>query len=843
MRSIEDNISSLIQTQFPAFYQEDGSNLVEFVKAYYTFLEETGQTNFYIRNLIEYRDIDKTIDDFVVHFKEKYLKYFPYELAVDDTRFLVKHIMDFYRSKGSERSYEIFFRSVYNATPTIYYPKQDVFKLSDGKWFKPVYLEVIPGATNLTSLVQKQVIGSVSQATAFVEGIITNRVAGKYVNVVYLSNVEGTFQAGEVITLVSNPLIEGFPRVLGSLSSVDVITGGENFEIGDLLNITTGSGRKGVLRVTGISTETGIVSFELVDGGFGFTNTSSVLVSQKVMDVSGNGQSFTLFETVRQPLANIDFLSANGVLANGDVVVSYYSNGVQAGNGVILSTDFNTETGANGTILISTVSGNVGNGASGVFYKNGNTIQAVVNTYVNVTATGNVMASNATSIGVVNISGTFVSSNNNYIIGDYSGYQTSIEEIGLGTGATFQIGNLANPEDVRLDSTFLSDRNTGNVALMSVRLDASNANTGSGYGFIKYPGGDKDTILLKCFEIDDYVIGTIASLVSVDGGQDYTKIPFVRVYERKTAGYNKRDLILNLTGATTNFADGEIVEQTSVKPAVVLTVNSVSGNTTSIEVGEYVYQSNGTANVATGYIYSYSIANSAGSITLVDTTGTFNTSYQVATLTTAANAVVTTVDTDTINITGKGLVKAGSNTTLMYLRRLTFFDTFGAGNTIVGIDTGATATISAVTEDTSTLNMGNNSIISANVIVANGTITSVDVYDSGFGYIDDEVVTAVKVGDGSSAISVKTQAQTQGVGQGYYKEIGSEPSGLKKLHDGYYYQDFSYDVKVSIPFDKYKDILKQVIHVAGTKLFGTYVNQTDVDVTLTANNAQITELP
>ena len=379
------------------------------------------------------------------------------------------------------------------------------------------------------------------------------------------------------------------------------------------------------------------------------------------------------------------------------------------------------------------------------------------------------MASNTTSIGVVNISGTFVSSNNNYIVGDYSSYQTSVTEIGLGTGATFQVGNLANPEDVRLDSTFLSDRNTGNVAHMDVLLDASNANTGSGYGFVKYPGGDKDAILLDCFEIDDYVIGTIASLVSVDGGQNYTKIPFVRVYERKTAGYGKRDLVLNLSGATLNFAEGEIVEQTSTKPSTVLTVNSVAGNTTSIEVGEYVYQSNGTANIATGFVYSYSIANSAGTITLVDTTGTFNTSYQVATLTTAANANISVVDTDTINITGKGLVKTGSNTSVMYLRRLSFFNTFGSGNTIVGADTGATATITAVLDDSNTYNMGNNSVISANVIVANGTITSADIYDSGFGYINDEVVTAVKTDDNTYAITVKTQAESQGVGQGYYR--------------------------------------------------------------------------
>ena len=104
MRNIEDTISFFVKNQFPSFYEEQGPSFVEFVKQYYKYLEQTGNPLFYSRNLLEYRDVDKTIDSFIVHFKEKYLKYFPYELAVEDARFLVKHIMDFYRSKGSERS-------------------------------------------------------------------------------------------------------------------------------------------------------------------------------------------------------------------------------------------------------------------------------------------------------------------------------------------------------------------------------------------------------------------------------------------------------------------------------------------------------------------------------------------------------------------------------------------------------------------------------------------------------------------------------------------------------------------------------------------------------------------
>ena len=846
MRNIEDNISVFVKGHFPAFYQEDGPNFIEFVKEYYRYLESTNNAVYYARNLVEFRDIDKTIDDFIVHFKEKYLKNFPLDLAVPDTKFLVKHIMDFYRSKGSQRSYEIFFKATYNVTPTIYYPKDDLFKLSDGTWFVPIYLELEPGAVNTNLLVNKQVIGSESQATAFVEKIIRTRVNGKYIIVVLLSDINGTFAAGEILTAVSDPVLNGYPKILGSLSSCDVITGGAGFAVGDIVKFTSGSGRSALLRVSSISTETGVVKFLLVDGGFGYTNNSSVIISTKVLDVA-NATGFTLFETVRQPLANIDFISANGTFQAGDVVEAWTYNGsgnTLAGNGIILSVNYSSNT--NGTLLIATHTGNVSSGntpALTQFFKSGNTITALTNTYTNVTATGNVIGQNTTSIGVASVNNVFVALGNNYIYGNTSGANTSVQEIGLGTGATFKIGALTHTENVRLDTTYLRANNVAdagaNVPFMSIRLDASNANTTGGYGFPKYPAGDETAVILDCLDISDQIIGTIASIVGVDGGQNYTKKPFVTVYEQKTAGADKRDWIFYVTNSTSNFSEGELIEQSGTQAVNVLTVNNFTGNA-AVEVGEFIYQSNGSSNTASGIIYSASIANGAGTITVTSPSGTWNTSLVAQTVTTHATSnVVSANTTATIAVTGKGLIKT-SNDSVLTVKRLTFFDTFGAGNTVIGTSTGATAELVAVIEDASSLNIGNNAVISANVAVANGTVTSVQVYNSGVGYLSDEVLTVVDTTSGANAFTVKTHVDTQGVGQGHYTTTRGFLDNDKYLHDGEYYQNFSYDIRTSIPLDKYSEVLKQVVHVAGTKFFGTFVDMTESNVQITTSNSQIT---
>ena len=846
MREIPDTISLFVEKQFPSFYAEDGANFVEFVKEYYKYLESTNNAVYFARNLVEFRDIDKTIDDFAIHFKEKYLKNFPLDLAVPDTKFLVKHIMDFYRSKGSQRSYEIFFKAAYNVTPTIYYPKDDLFKLSDGTWFVPQYLELEPGAVNTNELVNKQVIGSESQATAFVEKIIKTRVNGKYITVVLLSGINGVFSAGEILTAFSNPVLNGYPKILGSLSSCDVITGGAGFAVGDIVKFTGGSGRSGLLKVSAVSTETGIVRFVLEDGGFGYTTNSSVIVSTKVLDVS-NGNAFTLFEKVYQPLANIDFISANGTFQNGDIVEAWtynISGNVLAGNGIVLSVNYTTNT--DGTMLIATHTGNVSSGntpALTQFFKSGNTITALTNTYTNVTASGNVMGQNATSIGVISVNNTFTALGNNYIYGNTSGANSSVEEIGLGTGASFSVGSLTHTENVRLDNTYLRANNEAdagaNVPFMSIRLDASNANTTSGYGFPKYPAGDSTAVLLDCFDISDQVIGTIASIVGVDGGQDYTKKPFVTIYEPKTAGADKRDWIFYIANASLNFSEGELVEQSGTESINVLTVNNFTGNA-AVEVGEFIYQSNGSSNTASGIVYSASIANGAGTITVTNPTGTWNLSLVAQTLTTSTTSnVVSANTTATIAVTGKGIIKT-ANLDVLTVKRLTFFDTFGAGNTIIGTVSGATAELTAVIEDESTRNIGNNAIVSANVAVANGTVTAVGIYDSGVGYIEDEVLTVVDTTSGANAFTVKTHVQTQGIGQGYYTTTRGFLDNDKFLHDGEYYQNFSYDIRTSIPLDKYSEVLKKIVHVAGTKFFGTFVDMVEENVQITSSNTQIT---
>jgi hypothetical protein len=63
--------------------------------------------------------------------------------ATVDLRYFLKHLKEFYRSKGSEKSFRTLFRALYGQDSVdFYYPKTDLFKISDGNWLQDTVLQL-----------------------------------------------------------------------------------------------------------------------------------------------------------------------------------------------------------------------------------------------------------------------------------------------------------------------------------------------------------------------------------------------------------------------------------------------------------------------------------------------------------------------------------------------------------------------------------------------------------------------------------------------------------------------------------------------------------------------------
>lgn len=342
MHDLSKTISEYIEQQFPAVYREDGPNLVAFTKAYYEFMENTSESPTTLsRSMFQNRDIDETLDSFLVHFKEKYLSEFPYAKAVDK-RFAIKHIMDYYRSKGTPQATELLIRLLFNEEASVYYPGDDILRASHSKYKIPKYIEVTQSARS-AGFVENQITGSRSGATAFVEGLVKKRVQGRIIDILYISNIKGSFTTDELVS--DDGLLTNAPKIIGSLSSMNIVNGGRNNVIGDIFDVNDDTGRQGKIRVTGIENATGRVDFELVDGGSGYTlndlddgDTTDdytdirVATAMIAVDNSNTLNQFIQFENVKQEREIVTLLSAQ------DFADEYFDN--LAANSASVADDF-----------------------------------------------------------------------------------------------------------------------------------------------------------------------------------------------------------------------------------------------------------------------------------------------------------------------------------------------------------------------------------------------------------------------------------------------------------------------------------------------------------------------
>jgi len=284
--NIEKHISPFIASQFPSFYEEEGTNFIAFVKAYYEWAEQQDKFINLSRSIYEIKDIDSTSESFIKYFKNKYILSLP-ESIIADKKLLVKHILELYRSKGTQRAYELLFRLFFNEEISLYIPSEYIFKPSEALWYVPYYIEVSDHPL-LPELVGRKIY-SKKEGFATVENYFVKIVNNKTINVLTLSGLEGNFNFNEQVYCDDFPEItpENAPIIFGSLSSISITNGGSNFKIGDLLNINAG-GEGGIARVAAIKEENGKVDFTLVDGGHGFSVNAIVSVTGGY----GTGASF-----------------------------------------------------------------------------------------------------------------------------------------------------------------------------------------------------------------------------------------------------------------------------------------------------------------------------------------------------------------------------------------------------------------------------------------------------------------------------------------------------------------------------------------------------------------------
>jgi sugar lactone lactonase YvrE len=264
-------------------------------------MEQSGQAVNATRSLIDYQDIDRTLDSFVEYFRREFMLNIPKDVLADK-RLLVKHIRDFYRTRGSKFSYDFLFYALFNKQIEIVYPGDFILRASDGRWVRETLLRVgNPYSTLPTNLDGRNIVGSISGATARVQKVTRVVVLGHPLFELLVENVVGTFVDGETVSddLGNNATITS---AFGSLIGIEeVVNPGAFHQSGDSVVITS-SGATASAKVASTN-DLGPISFRINRGGSGYRLGQTV--------ISVNGGSGSGAAAVVSSLSNTTFVSLN----------------------------------------------------------------------------------------------------------------------------------------------------------------------------------------------------------------------------------------------------------------------------------------------------------------------------------------------------------------------------------------------------------------------------------------------------------------------------------------------------------------------------------------------------
>jgi len=706
---IEKNISLFIKRQFPAIYREDGPELVQLVEDYYKWSETQENQHIYQqRRFFETKDIDTTLENMIIFFKKKFLADLP--LKTDIIKFIIKNILDLYRSKGTARGIELFFAIFYQEFDIeIIYPSERMAKISDSDWKQGVYLQMFPNQNKFTSksgkeytyfdLLSRNITGAFSGAKASVRSVNFFILNGIKTAVVYLDGIKGNFDKFEDITTKISGEVVSFGKVNGSLSGFIIDTfdkGMTGRSVGEIFDVKQKDGNSGKAIVTAISDETtGRISYDVLDGGYGYTiDNTRLLVSNQSLITNNEDLNYVVGETVEDQGGNEGI-----VIGQNASSVGFRMN---AGNAFNAGSVITTTRGSNEYVVTVSSQGNE------VTQKNESSPGPL---YPDTSDTDDVIVSSLADTSVASVI-------------------TDLIQPHLGTTL-----NIADYEAVAPFSGTASPVNLS-------------------------------TPLEDAFAIQDLTIGTISGFNNINPGSEYKNDVFAIAQDSVFKNFERKNQILQ-------FADA-----------------GVAGN---FSIGDRI------VGIGTGI-----------------------------------TAVVKRTN-----------LEAGSIT-------VTPFAYYGFSGEDIRFESSPEPDFEVIAVETdyeNSLSFGDNAIINPETEFAIGRVKEVNILSSGFGYVDygtePEIFAEGKgeLRDANNDIVATgwIEATQQGVTSGYWSIENSHLSGYRtepgqssdntleyydsgaRIQDSDFYQEYSYQIKSTLPLQEYQTLLRENVHLAGSKLFGDFI--------------------
>lgn len=280
--------SLLIPSQLPSFVREnpDYDKFVTFLQAYYEWMEQNGNVTERSKNILNYKDIDRTTDEFLDYFKNEFLEYFPKDVLIDE-RTAIKYARQLYYTKGTPASFSFLFRILYNSDFDIFYTRDAVLKASDGLWYVAKSLKLATANKKFLETSNLRLFGETTKSIATIENatVTGNRAE------VFISDITRLFESGEFVRVVDtnnqDVLFDGEvlrAKIVGQISQIriDPNNRGLFYQPGDPVVVYGGlnsANSNGASAVVGTTTAGSIQRINVVNGSYGYRPDPNTLIT------------------------------------------------------------------------------------------------------------------------------------------------------------------------------------------------------------------------------------------------------------------------------------------------------------------------------------------------------------------------------------------------------------------------------------------------------------------------------------------------------------------------------------------------------------------------------------
>lgn len=302
MRSTSIPTSLLVDQQIPDYVLENNPKFVEFLTNYYEYLDQNENINDYIRNVVEFLDVDRSTQAFIDNFFEE-LKTLPKSIAADK-RLVAKHLVDLYSSKGSEESFKLLFRILFDEEIFIKRPSENLLRTSDGIWSQEVFFTVY------------QVYGDMPTDGSIPVFKFTNQYGNFTLTPTRIVQVDDLstrvyFDFKTYVKLLPDQILKTYDvsgnvnyvgKLIKSPTRLIIDRPGKFWQVGQVM-VIPGEGYPTIARVRAVNATGGVTSLEIMEHGYPHYENQITVISPFPQKPTGSNVQLSVVDGLFDPVS------------------------------------------------------------------------------------------------------------------------------------------------------------------------------------------------------------------------------------------------------------------------------------------------------------------------------------------------------------------------------------------------------------------------------------------------------------------------------------------------------------------------------------------------------------